>query len=102
MGSRGSKARALRGLLMDAEILAEDAGLLKRPEKERGTRMRKSRMSTDVYLESQATALFDRKLPEYEDRTKYMLRNGRMECGYHGVPTIRGECVVCAYEADVR
>jgi hypothetical protein len=28
--------------------------------------------------------------------------NGRMECGYHGVPTIRGECVVCAYEADVR
>jgi hypothetical protein len=29
-------------------------------------------------------------------------RNGRAECGYHGVPTIRGECVVCAYEADVR
>ena len=29
-------------------------------------------------------------------------RNGRTECGYHGVPTIRGECVVCAYEADVR
>jgi hypothetical protein len=106
MASRGSKARALRGLLMDAKIAAEYAGLLKRPEKERGTRKRKSRMpggvSTDVYLESQATALFDRKLPEYEDRKKYMLRNGRTECGYHGVPTIRGECVVCAYEADVR
>ena len=200
-------------LLGAAEIMAQDAGLLKRPEKERGTRKRRGRIpagvSTDVYLESQATALFDRKLPAYEDPGKYFLsnprlpmgatkhatayvvmwnrgsierqkvadiyrsrkggyfviytvgslphtiidverrtasgardevheyletevpemlktssgqmraikiipakgekvpdaklkRNGRTECGYHGVPMIRGECVVCAYEADVR
>lgn len=95
--------RIPRDLVGEAKILAEDAGLLKPRKYQKRFPMGFRAVATgpDIYLQSDESTMFDKK-PEYEDPDKYVRYNGRMECGYHGVPTIRGECVVCAYEADVR